>query len=62
MGFIDYLRETKAELRHVSWPTREQAIQYTTVVIGIAVGTGVFLGMLDYLFSGALHSLILRFS
>jgi len=62
MGFIDYLRDTKAELRHVSWPTREQAIQYTVIVIAISVGTGLFLGLLDYLFAGALHSLILRFA
>jgi len=62
MGFIDYLRETKAELRHVSWPTREQALQYTVVVIGIAIGTGVLLGMLDYLFGGALRALIERFA
>lgn len=51
MGFIDYLRDTRGELRHVTWPTRAQAINYTIIVLSISIGTGIFLGFLDYLFS-----------
>lgn len=48
MQFIDYLRDTKAELRHVSWPTKRQAINYTIIVLVISIGTGIFLGVLDF--------------
>ena len=58
MGFINYLRDTRGELRHVSWPTRSQAINYTIIVLAISIGTGLFLGMLDYLFSQILSRFI----
>ena len=58
MGFIDYLRDVKGELRHVSWPTRKQAINYTIIVIIVSVGSGVFLGFLDFLFSSVLKRFI----
>ena len=58
MGLIDYLRETKGELRHVTWPTRQQTINYTIIVLLISIGTGPLLGLLDYLFSQGLHYII----
>lgn len=54
MGFINYLRDTKAELRHVTWPTRQQAFGYTMIVLAVSVGTGLFLGLLDFLFKEGL--------
>ena len=51
MAIMDYLRETKAELRHVTWPTRQQAINYTLIVLFVSIGTGLFLGLLDYVFA-----------
>lgn len=58
MGFIDYLRDTRGELRHVTWPTRAQAINYTIIVLVISIGTGLFLGLLDYVFSQILSRFI----
>ncbi len=55
---INYLRDTRAELRHVSWPTKQQAINYTIIVLLISVGTGLFLGLLDYVFSMVLRHFI----
>lgn len=49
--FIQYLRETKAELVHVRWPSREQAIGFTLLVIVISILTAVLLGFFDYLLS-----------
>lgn len=58
MSFIDYLRDTKGELRHVTWPTRRQTINYTIIVLLISIGTGIFLGVLDYLFGQGLQFFI----
>ena len=55
---INYLRDVRAELRHVSWPTRSQAINYTIIVLIISVATGLFLGMLDFTFSMVLKRFI----
>lgn len=46
---ISFLKEVREELEKVAWPTREQTIRYTVLVIIVAVGVGLFLGGLDYL-------------
>ncbi|OGZ08104.1 MAG: preprotein translocase subunit SecE [Candidatus Lloydbacteria bacterium RIFCSPLOWO2_01_FULL_50_20] len=58
MSFINYLRETRGELRHVTWPTKNQTINYTIIVVLISIGTGLFLGLLDYLFAQGLQFFI----
>jgi preprotein translocase subunit SecE len=58
MGFFNYLRETRGELRHVTWPTRRQTMNYTIVVLLISIGTGIFLGLLDYVFGKGLQIFI----
>ena len=57
--FINYLKDTKAELAHVSWPTRRQAIAFTIVVILISIAMSLFLGFFDYIFSLILQKFIL---
>ncbi len=46
-----FLKEAKAELIKVSWPTKEQMLRNTLIVLGISAATAIFLGSLDYLFS-----------
>lgn len=45
-------------MRHVSWPTRNQAITYTVVVLGVSVVTALYLGAWDYLFSALIQKVI----
>jgi preprotein translocase SecE subunit len=58
MAIKEYLQETKAELAHVSWPTRKLAMIYTVVVIVISFFTAFYLGLFDYLFSLILGRII----
>ncbi len=46
-----FWRETTGELKKVSWPTRQEAIQLTKIVIIVMVLVGIVLGGLDLLFS-----------
>ena len=48
---IQYLKETRAELRKVTWPTRDETINLTVVVLVVTLGMAAFLGVLDYVFS-----------
>ena len=50
-GIRKFYRETVAELRKVSWPTRSEAIHLTKVVLVVIFVMGAFLGLLDYAFS-----------
>jgi len=58
MKFIEYIKETKAELRHVSWPSRNQAIGFTVVTVAVSVFVAVYLGVFDYLFAQLLKVVI----
>ncbi len=48
---IRYLRETRAELSKVSWPTPVEARNLTVVVLVTVFVSSAFLGTFDYLFS-----------
>lgn len=50
-GIRKFYRETVAELRKVSWPTRSEAINLTRVVLIVILVMSTFLGLLDYLFT-----------
>lgn len=51
MGIIRYIKETAAELKHISWPTRKQTLVYTMLVIVISTFVSAYLGLLDALFT-----------
>ena len=44
---VHFYRETVGELRKVSWPTRDEAINLTTIVIVVLVAMAMFLGLID---------------
>ena len=44
---IAFLKDVRTELSKVNWPTRNQTVQYTLVVIGLSLVLAVFLGGLD---------------
>ena len=53
-----YLRDTRAELRKVHWPTRKEAENLTKIVLIVTVLMAGLMGLLDYLFSLELSGLI----
>ena len=50
-----FLRQTYDELKKVTWPTQEEAIRLTVVVIVASVIVGLYVGGLDYVFTTALQ-------
>lgn len=46
-----FLKETRDELKKVVWPTRQEVIRLTAVVILVSLIVGVFLGGLDFVFT-----------
>lgn len=49
--FIDYLKDTKDEIGHVSWPTQKQAVTYTALVVGVSIIVAILLAVFDYVFN-----------
>jgi len=58
-GLITFLKEVKLEIKKVNWPTRQEIIKYTLIVIGISAGVAAFLGILDFIFTALLNKLIM---
>ena len=53
-----YLRETRAEIAKVSWPTIEETRNLSLIVIGVTVLMAFALGILDFLFSRLFENLL----
>jgi len=58
MSFIEYIKETKNELTHVSWPTRKQTVLLTLVVVLSSFAVAAYLGLFDFIFTLGLEKLI----
>ena len=56
----NYLVGSVAEMRKVTWPTKEQTINYSLVVIGLSVFTAVFFAILDYVFGLGIAKILSR--
>jgi len=46
-----FVKESIAELKKVVWPTKQQVIKLTLIVVGVSILVGAFIGGLDYLFT-----------
>lgn len=47
-SFVKYIRGSINELRKVTWPTREETIQYSIIVVIAVVVSVAILAVLDY--------------
>ena len=45
------IKEIYAELGRVTWPTKEETIRLSIIVVSISIVIGLFLGVIDLAFS-----------
>jgi preprotein translocase subunit SecE len=43
-----FLRESKVELKKVTWPTPKEALASTSVVLAVVIIIAIFLGLVDF--------------
>lgn len=55
---LTFFKEVKTELSKVVWPTRDQALKLTLVVIIISVATGIYVGGADLLLTKLMELVI----
>ncbi len=55
---VKYVKETRAELRKVTWPTGEETRNLTTIIVIVTVAMALFLGLLDFIFQRVATGLI----
>jgi len=56
---ITFLKEVKLEIKKVNWPTRQETLRYTLIVVGVSLAVAAFLGTLDFIFSRLLNKFML---
>jgi preprotein translocase subunit SecE len=57
---VGFLKEVRDELQKVVWPTRDEVIRLTIVVLIVSLGVGLFLGGADLILTKLVELVILR--
>lgn len=55
---VVFLKEVRSELGKVIWPSKNEAIRLTGLVIGISLSVGFFIGAFDYLFTKIMEAFL----
>jgi preprotein translocase subunit SecE len=55
---LDYIRESKAELKKVTWPTKQQLWYSTIGVIVVTFIVSAYLGLVDVLLTGVFSKIV----
>jgi preprotein translocase subunit SecE len=55
---VRFFNETSGELRKVTWPTRDEALRLTAIVLAVMIVTSIFLGAIDALLTEGFRALL----
>ncbi len=55
---LDYIRESRAELKKVTWPTKQQLWYSTIIVIVVTAVASAYLGLVDLILTGIFSKII----
>jgi preprotein translocase subunit SecE len=55
---MTFFKEVRLETKKVNWPTREETLKHTLIVIIFSVVVAIYLGGLDFIFSVLLNKFV----
>lgn len=58
--FYFFLRDVIKEVKKINWPTKEETIRYTIIVVGISLGVAIYLGGFDAIFNYLITKFIFK--
>jgi preprotein translocase subunit SecE len=58
INFQTYFQEVLRELKKVDWPSRDQTIKQTSLVLLVSAGIALYLGGIDYVFTRMLEFIL----
>jgi len=56
---ITFLKESKVELKRVTWPSKKETVKFTLIVIGFSIAMAIFLGTLDFIFTWIMEKFVI---
>ncbi|MFZ2202464.1 MAG: preprotein translocase subunit SecE [Microgenomates group bacterium] len=57
---VEFIREVKVELASVKWPSRQETLKLTGMVIGVSLFVALYIGGLDLVFTSLIGGIINR--
>ena len=58
---IQYFKDTLAEMKQVKWPTQNQALIYTALIILVSTVIALFVSVFDFIFASGIDFIVNRF-
>lgn len=59
-AIVQFFVEAKGELAKVNWPSRDELVRYTILVVVISLAVAMFLGLLDIAFSYLVEQFLIK--
>jgi len=53
-----FLIQVRQELKKVTWPTRAEVVQMTTLVIIVSLAVGIYIGVIDVALTKAIETVV----
>ena len=57
-NLVQYIKDSKNEIKKVTWPNKKEVKQHTILVISISLATAAFLGIVDYILTQLVGKII----
>ncbi|MBI3290027.1 preprotein translocase subunit SecE [Candidatus Microgenomates bacterium] len=55
---INFVKEVRGEFNNIVWPSRQEALRLSVIVILVSVAIGAFVGALDFGFTNLLNRIV----
>jgi len=59
-GVVSYIRESRQELKNVQWPTRQETIRYTVVILAVSFVVALATGAIDTTLTFVVQKFVLK--
>lgn len=56
---VEFVKQSRDELRKVHWPTRQQTIRYTGIVVVASLAVSLLIGGIDYILAFVLERFVI---
>lgn len=55
----NFIKEVRLEAKKVNWPTRQETIKNTLIVVVFSLGVAMILGLFDFIFTTIIKRIVL---
>lgn len=57
---VTFFKEVKSELAKVVWPTKDEVVKLTIIVVAVSLAVGLYIGALDIIMAKVMDLLVKR--